>query len=130
MERKNSRGLPSTLRQSLGSSLRKSCPSAGFQLNQKFFARSSSRCSVGGMLGETCSANTLLDMTNPFGCEWIGSAGVPYRRLPLSQTILRSGSLNRHRRDRAADGEDRDRGVEQQLTHRAFGRSSDGQKRP
>ena len=66
-ERRNSCGSPSALRQSTGSSLRNNCPEAGIQLNQKLRARSSSRCSEGGMVGETCSANTLFDMANPFG---------------------------------------------------------------
>src|SRR6185436_4430141 len=124
----NWRGLASTLRQSAGSSLRNSCPSAGFQLNQKFFARSSSRRIAGGMLGETCSANTLFDMANPFGREKTGRADIPSNPPPSrveSDYFMGSGAstplFDGHRRDGAADGEDRERGVEEQLAGRALG---------
>jgi hypothetical protein len=34
------------------------------------------------MLGETCSANTLFDMANPFGREWSGPTNVPWNPPP------------------------------------------------
>ncbi len=48
------------------------------------------------MLGETCSANTLLDMANPFGCEsayFMGvGASTPYL-IAISATVQPTANI-------------------------------------